>query len=87
MIGITANCTWICTKNNALATMFDNTDNANASANRNRLPNGIPEGLGERLSEVRIYVSIRGDVLRIAPHLCNDESDIERLFNVLRELT
>jgi len=51
-----------------------------------RLPNGISEGLVKRLSDARIYVSIRGDAIRIAPHLYNDESDIERLFSVLREL-
>jgi len=50
-----------------------------------RLPNGISEGLIKRLSDARIYVSIRGDAIRIAPHLYNDESDIERLFSVLRE--
>ena len=50
-----------------------------------RLPNGISESLAKRLSDARIYVSIRGDALRIAPHLYNDESDIERLFGVLRE--
>ncbi len=50
-----------------------------------RLPNGIPEGLGKRLSAARIYVSIGGDAIRIAPHLYNDESDIERLFKVLRD--
>lgn len=51
-----------------------------------RLPNGLSEGLGQRLTDARIYVSIRGDAIRIAPHLYNDESDIERLFSVLREL-
>jgi len=50
-----------------------------------RLPNGISEGLVRRLSDARIYVSIRGDAMRIAPHLYNDESDIERFFAVLRE--
>jgi selenocysteine lyase/cysteine desulfurase len=50
-----------------------------------RLPNGIPEGSDKRLSNARIYVSMRGDAIRIAAYLYNDESDIERLFNVLRE--
>lgn len=52
-----------------------------------RLPNGISQGLVERLADARIYVSIRGDAIRIAPHLYNDESDVERLFSVLREFT
>ncbi len=52
-----------------------------------RMPGGISAELGQRLAAARVYVSIRGDALRIAPHLYNDESDIERLFSVLRELT
>ena len=50
-----------------------------------RLPGGVSEALVKRLSDARIYVSVRGDAIRIAPHLYNDESDIERLFSVLRE--
>jgi selenocysteine lyase/cysteine desulfurase len=52
-----------------------------------RLPNGIPAGLGERLREAKIFVSIRGDAIRVAPHLYNDESDIEKFFTVLRKMT
>ncbi|HZS07861.1 MAG TPA: aminotransferase class V-fold PLP-dependent enzyme [Blastocatellia bacterium] len=51
-----------------------------------RLPNGIPAGLGERLAEAKVFVSIRGDAMRIAPHLYNDGSDIEKFFAVLRKL-
>lgn len=51
-----------------------------------RLPKGLPEGLGERLAAEQVYVSIRGDAIRIAPHLYNNESDIEKLFTVLRRL-
>jgi selenocysteine lyase/cysteine desulfurase len=51
-----------------------------------RLPNGIPDGLGERLAAEKVFVSIRGDAIRIAPHLYNDESDIEKLFVLLRKL-
>jgi selenocysteine lyase/cysteine desulfurase len=51
-----------------------------------RLPNGIPDGLGERLAAEKVFVSIRGDAIRIAPHLYNDEGDIEKLFAVLRKL-
>lgn len=50
-----------------------------------RLPDGISERLVRRLSDARVYVSVRGNAIRIAPHLYNDESDIERLFAVLRE--
>jgi selenocysteine lyase/cysteine desulfurase len=48
-----------------------------------RLSGGVPAGLPAALATARVYVSIRGDVIRIAPHLYNDASDIERLFAVL----
>ncbi|HEX9930197.1 MAG TPA: aminotransferase class V-fold PLP-dependent enzyme [Pyrinomonadaceae bacterium] len=51
-----------------------------------RLPNGASVELGDRLSREKIYVSIRGDALRIAPFLYNDERDIEKLFTVLQRL-
>jgi selenocysteine lyase/cysteine desulfurase len=51
-----------------------------------RLPNGIPARLGERLAEAKVFVSIRGDAIRIAPHLYNDECDIDKFFTVLRKL-
>ena len=51
-----------------------------------RLPNGASVELGERIAREKIYVSIRGDALRIAPYLYNDERDIEKLFAVLHRL-
>lgn len=51
-----------------------------------RLPSGVLDELGERLARENIYVSIRGDALRIAPYLYNDEKDIENLFAVLQKL-
>jgi selenocysteine lyase/cysteine desulfurase len=30
-----------------------------------------------------VYVSVRGDSIRVAPHLYNDTSDVDRLFSVL----
>ena len=52
-----------------------------------KLPKGIPEGLGKNLAERRVYVSIRGDIIRVSPHLYNDEADVEKLFHALHELT
>ena len=49
-----------------------------------RFPEGVPPGLPERLAGERVYVSLRGDSLRVTPHLYNDERDVERLFAVLR---
>ena len=32
-----------------------------------------------------MFVSVRGDSIRVAPYLYNDADDIERLFGVLRK--
>ena len=48
-----------------------------------RLPHGLPSGLTERLAEARVYVSVRGDSIRVAPYLYNDERDVERFVKVL----
>jgi selenocysteine lyase/cysteine desulfurase len=49
-----------------------------------RLPHGLPAGFTERLAEARVYVSLRGDSIRVAPHLYNDDRDVERFIAVLR---
>jgi len=46
-----------------------------------RLPEGVPAGLTERLSEDRVFVSVRGDSIRIGPHLYNGVDDVDRLFS------
>lgn len=52
-----------------------------------RLPasssSGLPAGIGERLAARQIYVSIRGDSIRVGPHLYNTPDDVERLFDAL----
>ena len=48
-----------------------------------RLPGGLPPGLTDRLAEARVHVSVRGDSIRVAPHLYNDERDVERFVEVL----
>ena len=50
------------------------------------LPSGIPEYLPSKLSSEQIYISIRGDSIRIAPHLYNTEEDIDRLFKCIGEV-
>jgi selenocysteine lyase/cysteine desulfurase len=45
-----------------------------------RLPGGVPVGLTERLLDDRVFVSLRGDSIRVAPHLYNDADDVDRLF-------
>jgi selenocysteine lyase/cysteine desulfurase len=46
---------------------------------------GIPAELPQRLHDANVFVSVRGDSIRIAPYLYNDAADIERLFAVLRK--
>jgi len=50
------------------------------------LPSGIPENLPSKLSSEQIYISIRGDSIRIAPHLYNTEEDIDRLIKCIGEV-
>lgn len=43
----------------------------------------LPANLPARLSEHGVYISQRGDALRITPHLYNTEQDVDRLFSAL----
>lgn len=45
-----------------------------------RLPEGEPAGLTRRLAEDRVFVSVRGDSIRIGPHLYNGTDDVDRFF-------
>ncbi len=51
-----------------------------------RFPRGLPGGLLDALKARHIYVSVRGDSMRITPHLYNDRTDIDRLFSTLKDL-
>lgn len=48
-----------------------------------RAPDGAPGDLLARLAEARIFVSQRGESLRITPHLYNDDEDAQRLVEAL----
>jgi selenocysteine lyase/cysteine desulfurase len=48
-----------------------------------RLPGGAPGVLPEALAEAGVYVSVRGDAVRIAPHVYNTADDVDRLLEVL----
>jgi selenocysteine lyase/cysteine desulfurase len=50
-----------------------------------RFPGGLPAEIGDRLAEADVHVSLRGDWMRITPHLYNDEADSERLIAALWE--
>jgi len=45
----------------------------------------FPE-LPKALKEANVFVSIRGDSIRIAPHVYNEIKDIERLFELLQRM-
>jgi selenocysteine lyase/cysteine desulfurase len=51
-----------------------------------RLPGGAPADLAQRLAAESVFVSVRGERLRVTPHLYNDEADIDRLITALRRL-
>lgn len=50
-----------------------------------RFPRGMPPGISESLAQHRVYVSIRGNAMRISPHLYNSGADVDKLTRVLRD--
>lgn len=51
-----------------------------------RFPTGIPNGLAESLAKRQVFVSVRGDAVRITPHVYNTDEDVDRLFAALEAL-
>ena len=48
-----------------------------------RLPAGDPRMLASRLLEQGVYASVRGDHLRVAPHLYTNDEDLARFDDAL----
>ena len=48
-------------------------------------PGGFPKELLNLLAQEKIFVSVRGNSVRIAPHLYTTGEDIERLFSALQK--
>ncbi|HYP24876.1 MAG TPA: aminotransferase class V-fold PLP-dependent enzyme [Actinomycetota bacterium] len=48
-----------------------------------RRAGGIPEKLPNLLAEANVYVSVRGDSIRVSPHVYNDATDVARLLEAL----
>jgi selenocysteine lyase/cysteine desulfurase len=48
-----------------------------------RLAGQDPQAVAAKMAEAKVMVSVRGTAVRLAPHVFNDESDIDRFFNVL----
>ncbi|MEQ8719557.1 MAG: aminotransferase class V-fold PLP-dependent enzyme [Acidimicrobiales bacterium] len=49
------------------------------------LSDGIPADLVEYLATANVYVSVRGQTLRISPHVYNTGADIDQLIHTLEE--
>jgi selenocysteine lyase/cysteine desulfurase len=49
-----------------------------------RFAGGIPSELPAQLAASKVYVSVRGQAMRVTPHLWNTDEDVEKLFAVLR---
>lgn len=49
-----------------------------------RFPEKLPEGIAEKLAGENIFVSTRGNAIRIAPHIYNNEEDVFKLIKVLK---
>jgi len=49
------------------------------------MPTGLPDDLPTRFATQNVFASVRGDAIRVAPHLYNNAADIDRLFAVLEE--
>ncbi len=49
-----------------------------------RFPDGLPGGMHDRLASERIYVSVRGDAVRVAPNIYNTMEDVKRLLEAFR---
>ncbi|OJH36488.1 aminotransferase class V-fold PLP-dependent enzyme [Cystobacter ferrugineus] len=48
-----------------------------------RRPGGYPPDVTAKLAARRVFVSVRGDSLRVSPHLYNTEADVDRLLEEL----
>ena len=42
-----------------------------------------PQDLATRLASESVFASVRGENLRVSPHLYNTEEDVDRFFEVL----
>ncbi len=50
-----------------------------------RLNGQDPQAIAAKMAVAKVIISVRGTAVRIAPHVYNDEADIDRFFNVLED--
>ncbi|MBT8332112.1 MAG: aminotransferase, partial [Deltaproteobacteria bacterium] len=48
-------------------------------------PGGFSKDLPVLLAQDNVFVSVRGESVRISPHLYTNDEDIDRLFTVLEK--
>jgi selenocysteine lyase/cysteine desulfurase len=48
------------------------------------LAGAVPESVAGAMARANVFVSVRGDAMRVSPHVYNDERDVERLIEALR---
>lgn len=51
-----------------------------------KMPDGIPDALLSVLAAEKLYVSIRGNSIRISPHLYNTNEEVDRLIHAFGKL-
>ena len=51
-----------------------------------RFPGGMPDDLIARLEAENVFVSPRLGLIRISPHVYNDEADVDRFVEVFRRV-
>jgi selenocysteine lyase/cysteine desulfurase len=51
-----------------------------------RREDGLPDGLSQRLRAAGVHVSIRGDAIRVSPHVYNEIEDADRFLGVLESM-
>jgi len=49
-----------------------------------RAPDAIPDGLVDALRARNVFVSVRGDSIRVTPHVYNTDADVERFIDALK---
>ena len=52
-----------------------------------RFPRGMPDDIVERLAAENVFVSPRLGLMRISPHVYNDEADVDRFVTTFRRVT
>ena len=58
---------------------------AGRTCSASRLAGGAPRDLAARLAAAGVFVSVRGDAVRVSPHVYNVPADVDRLLAVLAE--